>query len=293
VVWILLYFIQVKNLIPNFLKIGKIKEYVIWSIVSLVAAICVLLPIELIYLQDMWYRRYYVYTSKIDYLINFKWYNFNEMISGLVIVYVLIIIYGMIRHAKFPDDKFFKKILPIAFSAIVVLTFSVFLTLIIIGNSPKRGDHKFKTTTNNSNIFIKEAKNVSQLLDVLPKTDSIGKLKCVVFWSPGCGSQFDKIKQIDRIKSDLNSGSVEFIYLCGDYKDDRDFWLDFIYRENITGLHYYLIRQDFHKILINELGINTGVEQIVLLDENNRILNKSVSIERLKQELSKKVNIVQ
>ena len=286
-VWLSLYFIQTKWIIPKYLKEKKLCNYIGLSVLALLLSILLLIPVNLFSLEEMLYRRYYVAIPKLDYLLDInKWNVFRESITFLLTVFCGTVFYGFIRNMKFPDKKFYIKILPTGFSIIVIVLISLCFIFVLIEKNTERPVPDYKTETNNNQIkIIEQTEAMLNLSDILNQSDN--KLTCITLWTPSCGAQIYQIEQINKLRIELKNENIQFIYLCGDYENSRDIWTDFIIREDIEGIHYYLSREQFHRILIEELNINTGIIAVrtILFDAEHRILSKDFPLLKNKQKL--------
>jgi hypothetical protein len=291
-VWFGLYFIQSKWLIPKYLKEKRFWNYTGMSVLAAFLLLLVYIPVNLLDFEEMLYQKYYRAIPKSDYLLDVNnWLYFKESMTFFLIVFCVTIFYGFLRNMKFPDKIFYTKILPLGFSITLIGLISVCFILILIEKNAEKPVYDYKTETDNNQIRIMEqSESIIKLSDILNQSFKDKKLTCVIFWCPSCGAQFHQIDQINEME--LKSDDIQFIYLCGDYKNSKNTWKDFIIRQNIEGFHYYLSRKQFHEILIEELNINTGIIAVrtLLFDSEHRIVSKNYPLPKNKQDLSDKLH---
>jgi len=290
ILWIGLYVVQVKWIIPIYLK-GRSSKYLLISILILIVSIIIGVFINAVHLEEMNYRRYYSSIPFLDYIKHIEWWQFKDTILGILILFISSTVYGLLRNIKFPEKTGFKKVLPISFFSIIILIVAGFISLVFIENFKEYPQMDYKTRTSNEKIiFIEPADTLITFSNIVNHENPI----CVLFWAQSCGSQRDNVIRLNDIKKKLTKKRIDFIYICGEYvrENDKKIWKDFIISEEIEGCNIYLNREQFHNIFIDGLGLQDGLQDknLFLISSSQEIIYKLSFSSENENDLIEKIN---
>ena len=277
ITWIGLYFIQVKWLMPKLVKERKLK-YVTISFVILIVSILINILFKANYFEEMHLRKYYSLQPAFYYILNFKWYLFGDTLNIILISFFIASVYGFLRNVKLPERSMYQKILPLSFFSVIILGIVGFAFL--VGNEvfKKHPAYHYKTISENKDIyFIENVDSLSTFADI-PNIINKNKPVCILFWARSCSGQIDNIITLNKIREEVSNNLVDFVYVCGEYKQENDFirWKDHVISQNLEGYNIYLKRDVFSKIFIGSLGLKNGLQDInlILLNSKHEIVNK-------------------
>ena len=278
ILWIGIYIAQARWLIPKFFEKRKPK-YLLFSALILIAALAIGLIFKSIHLEEMNYRRYYSLQPALDYLSDFQWFYFREVIYGIFISYFVASFYGILKNIKWPPKVIFQKVLPIAFFSIVFLGIVGFVVLVAREEFAEYPEYNYETVSENEDIhFVEDLDSVSTLTDIIDIV-SPDRPVCVLFWVRSCSGQISNVITLNDIRKETGNDQIDFVYIVGEYEQEEDYerWKDIIISRDIGGRHIYLDREKFNKIFIGDLGFQKGLQDsnLLLLNSKREIVYRS------------------
>lgn len=279
IVWAGLFIYLSNILLPRYLLTRKIKIDAFYFLLAVSLSLILLVFIRLVHLEEMYYRRFYIISTKLDYIYNFQWRNFSDLFWGSLALLTGATLYGFLTTINYTGTIFLRSILPRILSGLAIIVSLIFVAFVVNENIAQTAPVYVSNGKNENITFLEDETEFFNLSDLIMKMNVENKPICILFWTPSCCSQYFSVKKMDTIKLQLNEKDVEYLYVCGEYDGKSSRWKEFIETENVEGSHIFLSRKEFHKILVEDIGVNTGVPRVILLDKthNHMLLNSSFS----------------
>ena len=134
--------------------------------------------------------------------------------------------------------------------------------------------------------FNKGLENVAQgIIDTLVKQHA-GKVLYIDFWAPWCGPCMAEVPYAKRLKEQINTEKVAFIYLgvqCG-----QDSWETTILKKEMEGEHY-LLSDEQYKLLAKQFEIKE-IPRYLIVDTEGKVVDSKAPKPRESKDLLEVLN---